>query len=977
MRKLFFLSVILLFWNTRNNCQVRWYEKESENFKIIYLLEQTHLVNHVLSSAEKALSSLSKLLEYNPEEKISIIIYDINDYGLGAATTVPQNIIRLSIEPFEIGYENMLYSERFYWLLSHELVHIILNDKSTDIESFFRKIFAKVPPEQEQPVSILYSLLTNYGRYNPRWYQEGIAVYLETWLNGGLGRAFSNFDEMFFRTMILENINFPSIINIETIDTHNSFLLETLYYFYGTRFVSYLSIVYGNQKVLEWYKSYHPDIYSGIFSRFQDVFNIEFDDAWKNFIEYEKKFQNKNISKLSEYKQTNIKHLTDEAFGWTASPLRYKKDNSIIFGYHKSHYLASIGKINLSTGKIEYITTIPSPSIYQVSSTAINEKSDLLFFTTNNNMLFRDLWVYDLNTKEKKMLFENVRIGYITVSDSTSDIWGIEHSNGFATLMYSPYPYTEFIPIIKFNIGEEVSNLSVSPSGKYLAAVLHRNNGNQLLVMFDCNSLLSGKPSDFITITDIGSPENPSWSSDNNSLYWNAYNNGVSNIYKKDLTNGNIEVLSHTLKGLFKPVYLNDDSLFVFEFSGKGFIPSTIKNKPAEHLPAVKYLGEKIIEKNPEVISWDTLSLGIDYKDKIVGEQKDYDAFGNIGIDSFIPVISGFQDQKVLGIYSQFSDPLHIHDLKVEIGYSPFNENPVGPKFHMKVIYNYNRKVKFIFNQNATDFYDLFNSRKRGMIGRKITLGYSHYWKYDNPHKIQQNAEVAFYNGVEYINDNLVRVSRPDFIVAQTNYSSTDLRRSIGSSDFESGEKYDFTLRVFGDNPDDPQFAGQLIGEWDNYFNILFPHNTMHIQFASGYHVDNKNLRQARFYFGGFGNRYVENEDVKQYRKVFRFSGIPIYSMEAERFIKIMIENNLPPLRFANLSFSQHFINHIDASIYSQAIIAKSDAAEKWINIGLQGNIVFKHWFNLESTFSAGIAKAWWDNGEDWQWFLSIKLLKN
>ena len=214
-------------------------------------------------------------------------------------------------------------------------------------------------------------------------------------------------------------------------------------------------------------------------------------------------------------------------------------------------------------------------------------------------------------------------------------------------------------------------------------------------------------------------------------------------------------------------------------------------------------------------------------------------------------------------------------------------------------------------------------------------------------------------------------------MVAQTNYNSTNLRRSIGSSDFESGDIYDFTLRVFGDNPDDPQFAGQVTGEWDNYSNFLIPHNTLHFKLAAGYHYDNKSLRQARFYFGGFGNRYVENENVKQYRKVFRFPGIPIYSLDAERFIKIMFENNFPPIRFVNISFSQHFINHFDASLYSQALILKSDLAKKWIDIGVQGNVVFKHWFNLESTFSAGIAKAWWDNGEDWQWFLSIKLLKN
>jgi hypothetical protein len=38
---------------------------------------------------------------------------------------------------------------------------------------------------------------------------------------------------------------------------------------------------------------------------------------------------------------------------------------------------------------------------------------------------------------------------------------------------------------------------------------------------------------------------------------------------------------------------------------------------------------------------------------------------------------------------------------------------------------------------------------------------------------------------------------------------------------------------------------------------------------------------------------------------------------------------------------------------------------------------MFEHWYNLESTISAGIAKAWWKGGYDTEWFISWKLLKD
>jgi hypothetical protein len=39
--------------------------------------------------------------------------------------------------------------------------------------------------------------------------------------------------------------------------------------------------------------------------------------------------------------------------------------------------------------------------------------------------------------------------------------------------------------------------------------------------------------------------------------------------------------------------------------------------------------------------------------------------------------------------------------------------------------------------------------------------------------------------------------------------------------------------------------------------------------------------------------------------------------------------------------------------------------------------LVFEHWSNLESTVSAGIARAWLPGRDSWGWFVSVKLLRN
>jgi hypothetical protein len=701
-----------------------WYEAESKHFKIVYREAHSFLAPHILRSAESALKVLMDIFDYAPSEKIIINTYDVSDYGFGSATAVPENYIRLEIEPLEPGYENTPYNDRFQWLLSHELVHIVVNDLASESETFSRSVFSKVAPEQIQPLTVFYSLLTSYSRYTPRWHQEAIAVFMETWLSGGFGRTLGNFDEMYFRTMVVDNLEFPSQEKIDAELTHNSFLLETLFYLYGARFASYIAIKYGADKLIAWFRTMPGDFYGGFVNKFETVFKVDFDEEWKGFIQYEKNFQLENIKRLKAASVSSVKRLANKSIGWVTQPYYDPADHSIIWGDHRPHHLARIQKFNLANLKSDEIGSIQTPSIYQVASTAFDFETGLFFYTTNNNQLYRDVRVLDVETRDSKLLFKDSRIGNLSVCPSTHELWGVQHSGGKASLIYSPHPYNTIEQITQFNLGDEIQQLAGSPSGKYLAATLLRPTGQQSIILVNCDSLKTGKPFRYENVTTTGSPENPSWSIDEKFIYWNAYSNGVSNIYRINFTGEtlripSIEAVSHTIRGLFKPIYLSEDSLFAFEFTNEGLIPVLVPNKQVSNLPAIRYMGEEVIKKNNMVYNWlvkpaaESSSLMSKYDEEV------YNGLSNLKILTFIPVISGFQKQKVLGFFTHIADPLINHDLTMEFGYSPFNENPLGPKYHFKGKYEYKKKYIIGIDHNATDFYDLFNERKRGTIGTK------------------------------------------------------------------------------------------------------------------------------------------------------------------------------------------------------------------------------------------------------------------
>ena len=585
--------------------------------------------------------------------------------------------------------------------------------------------------------------------------------------------------------------------------------------------------------------------------------------------------------------------------------------------------------------------------------------------------------MYDFNTNKEKLLFSDMRVGALTVSKTTHELWGIQHLSGKDVMVRSKYPYTELQSLSVFKVGDEFQDLSINPKGNLLAVTLHQSDGKQSILISDITGLDKGKQFLFKTVTSSGSPENPSWSIDGSYLYWNAYTNGVSNIYRYDLQSEEIIPISNTIIGLFRPVEISNDSMIAMEFSPEGFTPVKFAIKKSERLPAINYFGQKILDKTPDLYELNLKPANEVIDKNSFTKEESFSSIGDVSIRTFIPIVSGFQSRVVLGLYSQLNDALLTHDLIMEAGVSPFKETTKDVKFHLRLKYSYKQKFILGIEHNAADLFDLFNKRKRGMLGSRYAIGYNHYWVYDNPLKIKHNTELSFYNGIKFINDNLTEVKQPDYAILKSDLDIQNLRRSIGSIDWESGNKIKFSAMGYGSNPDSPQLSGQLMGEWDKYFIFLANHNVLHFKTSVGYHFINENLPETMFYFGGFGNREIEGEPVKQFEKMFRFPGVPIYSLVSDKFLKLMIENSFPPIRIPNISVASIELKNISVSIFSQGLISDSPEIDKIVDLGAQINIMFEHWYNLESTVSAGIAKAWWSKGNDIEWFISWKLLKD
>jgi len=79
---------------------------------------------------------------------------------------------------------------------------------------------------------------------------------------------------------------------------------------------------------------------------------------------------------------------------------------------------------------------------------------------------------------------------------------------------------------------------------------------------------------------------------------------------------------------------------------------------------------------------------------------------------------------------------------------------------------------------------------------------------------------------------------------------------------------------------------------------------------------DHKNAL-ASYYFGGFGNNYLDDGEVKRYRDFESFPGFKIDELSGQRFAKSLVEVNLPPLRFSNIGTPSLFLSSLRPALFA------------------------------------------------------------
>jgi hypothetical protein len=935
-----------------------WMMHGSRSFFVIFQSRYTSLIPHILVQAEQNLNRYRELFDYENDDPITLIIRDSRDLASASATPFPIKTIRLDIAPPNPHYEFTYQRNHFGWTTSHELMHIIVNDQGATFPGL-----GKTEPLSDYPLSIPFSVLANSNRYTPLWLQEGIAVFTETWVNGGYGRALSSFDEMVFRTRTHEGLPLYSFKQIEAVQ-ENDFHLQTTSYLYGTRFISWLALHYGPERIKEWIVA--PSLFC-FENRFRDCFGTSLDQAWTSFCADEHSHQTENIRAVKKYPLTSDTPLSPPQ-GWVSQAYPDRSGRFLIFATHRPHELACIKRLDRNRSTLETLTTLPTPSLVGVACTAFDSTLGTFFYTTQNNRGFRDLWALNCHTTRTTLLFRNIRMGELAIDPKSHALWGIRVHNGLSTLAVSRYPYREVVPVFRFPLEKTLSHLTISPSGQKMAAVLsHVKTGTQELIIIDLPALIDQGKFIYESVTKTGCPEHPSWSSDGKSLYWNATVTGVSNIYIKT-TDTSVQALSNTTTGLFHPVSLAPDTVFAFRYTSKGFQPVCLKST-RQSLTAIDYLGQKIIRHHPELKQWEIKPKSEKSPSPARMDPIPYQGWRHLKHITTLPFIGRSDERTVAGITTEFRDRLMEHQLLFSGGVGL-----AGRSSHVHMAYRFRDLFSIDIKHDPATVYDLINRRRTAMPGFSLSMEMKKWWVYDLPTTTEQWFTVMWGQGLLDFEPSSSGFQSTDLIGIQTRLYRESHRRRIGSVEPEQGYHWTLSaLAVKDAKSGHPSWKGSA--ELDILTGGFSPHHVFRWQIMGGL-AGGESISLGRFHFGGFGNRILENKNPHQYRDLSSLPGLGYRRLPSDRFFKAGVETVLPPLSTPAWIWKvrlRKIVPHLFMMRLSSAF--KETWTQAW-SAGLTVDLLFQSLYILDSSLSIGAAHTRLSDGESFdQFFLSFQLM--
>jgi len=444
--------------------------------------------------------------------------------------------------------------------------------------------------------------------------------------------------------------------------------------------------------------------------------------------------------------------------------------------------------------------------------------------------------------------------------------------------------------------------------------------------------------------------------------------------------------MSNTDTGFFRPIPMGGDSLIVFRYTGRGFVPSRIEAHPLQDASAITFLGAELADRYPVLRSWKVPPPSTVSLDSLVTHRGPYRPLARIGLAAAYPIFEAYKDRACFGLRAEASDPFAMHSIDASASYSPDAGLPARERLHLAAGYRrYNLTARA--RLNGASFYDFFGPTKTSRKGYGASLAYTRRLLDDAPRSIELTATVDGYGGLERLPDAQNVSTSPGvdkLLDSSVQLAGKHLRASIGAVEYEQGTQWKLIAGTNG-----VRFVRQGDARWRGFPNVLgsfdvgaplpLPNSSLWLRTAGGYSPGQRSEPFANFFFGGFGNNWIDSQDPKRYRATGSFPGVGLDALAGTNFARGMLDWNLPPLHFRRLGTLSCYGVWARMSLFTSALATNLDDAasrQRVADAGAQADVRFQLLTLQPLTLSAGYARAFRRSGTlSDEWMVSLKLL--
>ncbi|MCF6211194.1 MAG: hypothetical protein L3J88_12985 [Gammaproteobacteria bacterium] len=619
---------------TLHDPALNWQTLHTEHFAIHFHDGEQSMAEELAVIAERTHQILSKQLQWTPAGKTDVVLTDRMDFSNGWATPVPRNHITLITTP-PVSVED--YHHWMELLFIHEYTHILHLDKKEGLPKRLQVLFGRLP--------VLFPNVLQ-----PGWLKEGLATYMETDRDNGIGRGQSSLYRTMMRLEWQNGIKPLSQVSAGTTD----WPAGTTAYLYGVYFYQFLADRYGRESIQQLINGYSDNIIPFMLNtNTRQVLGKNLATLWQEFDQYLAEEFSGQLELLEKSGAGSGRRLTTDAY--RSGRPQVLPNGDVLYVQDRIYNWPRLMRLSAADGLAHEIAEVRG-LVFDVHPAA----GILLIQTelSNNTNRFNDIYLINLEDGSEIRLTEGGRYRYAIWGQDARYILAVHYELGRHSLHRLDRQGRYLETLWQGEDASVIAGVDLSPDGATLVAAVWRPGSRWNLELFDMGLGAWQK------LTHTAAIEaQPRFSPDGGAILFSADYEDVYNIHRIDLQDRQLTRLTHLTGGGFYPALSMDGRTLYYNNLGTGGVD--LHSQPVGDYPlaATIKISRDVPQQHEALTEFDI---------------SDYRPGRHIMPGWWFPYLLVDSQEVEAGVYTSANDPLWRHNLQLLLAANLKHQLPAG-----------------------------------------------------------------------------------------------------------------------------------------------------------------------------------------------------------------------------------------------------------------------------------------------------------